>query len=77
MLNTTFYDYITAMELEPRIEVLDLGPAIDYLKSLSKKFIDTGDHQYMMEILMVIDEMDTPVLIDFVTGPNPEIEAKA
>ena len=77
MLNTTFYDYITAMEIEPRIEVLDLGPAIDYLKSLSKKFIDTGDHQYMMEILMVIDEMDTPVLVDFVTGTKPEIEAQA
>ena len=47
------------------MEILDLGPAIDYLKSLSSKFKETGDFEYMMEILLTIDEMDSPVLIDF------------
>ena len=53
------------MQTEPSMEILDLSPAIDYLKSLSSKFKETGDFEYMMEILLTIDEMDSPVLIDF------------
>ena len=44
--------------------ILDIAPEIDKLKSLSRKFRETGDHQYMMEILLIIDEIEIPMLID-------------
>ena len=36
--------------------ILDLAPTIDTLKSLSRKFRETGDHQYMMEILLIMKD---------------------
>ena len=65
------------METEPSMEILDLGPAIDYLKSLSNKFKETGDYEFMMEILLTIDEMDSPVLVDFFDDASPEIKVEA
>lgn len=52
------------METVQPENILDLAPAIDTLKSLSRKFRETGDHQYMMEILLIIDEIEIPMLID-------------
>ena len=52
------------METNPSIDILDLAPAIDNLKSLSCKFRESGDFEYMMEILLIIDEIESPMLID-------------
>ena len=52
------------MEQQYEVEILDLGPAIDTLKSLANKFRESGDYIHMMEILLIIDEMDSPVLVD-------------
>ena len=52
------------METNPSIDILDLAPAIDNLKSLSSKFRESGDFEYMMEILLIIDEIESPMLID-------------
>jgi hypothetical protein len=52
------------METVQPENILNLAPAIDTLKSLSRKFRETGDHQYMMEILLIIDEIEIPMLID-------------
>ena len=52
------------MESMQSNNILDLAPTIDTLKSLSRKFRETGDHQYMMEILLIIDEIEIPMLID-------------
>lgn len=56
--------YIWGMEQQYEVEILDLGPAIDTLKSLANKFRESGDYMYMMEILLIIDEMDSPLLVD-------------
>lgn len=71
-----FYVYST-MDLTPHMEVLELGPAIDALKSLSSKFRETGDYEYMMEILLIIDEIESPMLIDFFDMDVPDIKVKA
>ena len=63
------------MEINPRIEMLDLGPAIDTLKTLSYKFRETGDHMYMMEILVLIDELESPVLIELLEPDFIKAEA--
>lgn len=65
------------METNPSIEILDLGPAIDNLKSLSSKFRETGDYEYMMEILLIIDDIESPMLVDFFDMDMPDIDAKA
>ena len=65
------------MEMTPSIEILDLGPAIDNLKSLSSKFRETGDYEYMMEILLIIDDIESPMLVDFFDMDMPDIDAKA
>jgi|TARA_R110000787_G_scaffold121540_1_gene232381 hypothetical protein len=65
------------MEMTPSIEILDLGPAIDNLKSLSSKFRETGDYEYMMEILLIIDEIESPMLVDFFDIDIPDVKAKA
>ena len=54
------------METNPSIDILDLGPAIDTLKSLACKFRESGDYAYMMEILLLIDEIESPVLIELI-----------
>ena len=69
--------YIPTMEMTPSIEILDLGPAIDNLKSLSCKFRETGDYEYMMEILLIIDEIESPMLVDFFDIDVPDVKAKA
>ena len=48
--------------------ILDLGPSIDELKSLSDKFKETGDFHYMTEILLIIEEIESPMLIDTFNG---------
>jgi len=63
------------METNPSIEVLDLGPAIDTLKSLACKFRESGDYMYMMEILLLIDEIETKVLIELIEPCNLQAEA--
>jgi len=65
------------MEMTPSIEILDLGPAIDNLKSLSSKFRETGDYAYMMEILLIIDDMESPMLVDFFDIDIPNVKATA
>ena len=69
--------YIPTMEMTPSIEILDLGPAIDNLKSLSCKFRETGDYEYMMEILLIIDEIESPMLVDCFDIDIPDVKAKA
>ena len=54
------------METNPSMDILDIGPAIDTLKSLSCKFRETGDYAFMMEILLIIDEIESPVLIELI-----------
>tara|TARA_R110000824_G_scaffold131638_1_gene293821 strand:+ start:134 stop:325 length:192 start_codon:yes stop_codon:yes gene_type:complete len=54
------------METNPSIDILDLGPAIDTLKSLACKFRESGDYAYMMEILLIIDEIESPILIELI-----------
>jgi|TARA_R110002124_G_scaffold219193_1_gene385099 hypothetical protein len=63
------------METNPSIDILDLGPAIDTLKSLSCKFRETGDYMYMMEILLLIDEIESPVLIELLEPDFIKAEA--
>ena len=46
------------MEMNPSMEILDLGPAIDTLKSLACKFRESGDYMYMMEILLLIELLE-------------------
>ena len=77
MFKKVIYAYIQAMETNPSIEILDLGPAIDNLKSLSSKFRETGDYEYMMEILLIIDDIESPMLVDFFDMDMPDIDAKA
>jgi hypothetical protein len=63
------------METNPSIDILDLGPAIDTLKSLACKFRESGDYAYMMEILLLIDEIESPVLIELIEPGNFQAEA--
>tara|TARA_R100001244_G_scaffold76411_3_gene60697 strand:- start:315 stop:548 length:234 start_codon:yes stop_codon:yes gene_type:complete len=77
LFKKVIYAYIQAMETNPSIEILDLGPAIDNLKSLSSKFRETGDYEYMMEILLIIDDIESPMLVDFFDMDMPDIDAKA
>ena len=65
------------MEMTPSIEILDLGPAIDNLKALSCNFRETGDYEDMMEILLIIDEIESPMLVDFFDIDIPDVKAKA
>jgi len=65
------------MDLTTHMEELELGPAIDALKSLSSKFRETGDYEYMMEILLIIDEIESPMLVDFFNIDMPDVKAKA
>jgi len=77
LFKKVIYAYIQTMETNPSIEILDLGPAIDNLKSLSSKFRETGDYEYMMEILLIIDDIESPMLVDFFDMDMPDIDAKA
>ena len=63
------------METNPSIDILDLGPAIDTLKSLSCKFREPGDYMYMMEILLIIDEIESPILIELIEPTFIKAEA--
>jgi len=63
------------METNPSIDILDLGPAIDTLKSLACKFRESGDYAYMMEILLLIDEIESPVLIELIEPTFIKAEA--
>ena len=63
------------METSPSIDILDLGPAIDTLKSLACKFRESGDYMYMMEILLLIDEIESPVLIELLEPDFIKAEA--
>jgi hypothetical protein len=63
------------METNPSIDILDLGPAIDTLKSLACKFRESGDYVYMMEILLLIDEIESPVLIELLEPDCIKAEA--
>ena len=42
---------------------LELGPSIEILKDLSDKFKDSGDYKYIMQMLVIIDDLDIPVLM--------------
>jgi len=77
LFKKVIYAYIHTMETNPSMEILDLGPAIDSLKSLSSKFRETGDYEYMMEILLIIDDMESPMLVDFFDIDIPDVKAKA
>tara|TARA_Y100001937_G_scaffold76332_1_gene103672 strand:- start:3507 stop:3695 length:189 start_codon:yes stop_codon:yes gene_type:complete len=56
------------MENSSPNSILDLGPTIDELKALSDKFKETGDFHYMTEILLIIEEIEMPLLIDTFDG---------
>ena len=59
------------------MEALSLGPAIDTLKSLCSKFKETGDYGYMTEILLLIDEIESPTLISFDDLELPDFKITA
>ena len=42
---------------------LELGPSIEILKDLSDKFKTSGDYKYIMQMLVIIDDLDVPVLM--------------
>ena len=42
---------------------LELGPSIEILKDLSDKLKDSGDYKYIMQMLVIIDDMDIPILM--------------
>jgi len=44
---------------------LTLGDQIELLKVLAEKFKDTGDFVFVSEILVLIDDIDTPDMINF------------
>ena len=67
--------YIWGMEQRYEVEIFDLGPAIDTLKSLANKFRESGDYMYMMEILLLIDEIESPVLIELLEPDFIKAEA--
>ena len=62
------------MESNAAKGIFDIAPAIDELKSLTSKFKETGDFHYMTEILLIIEEIELPLLIDTF---DPEFTAEA
>ena len=42
---------------------LELGPSIEILKDLSDKFKTSGDYKYIMQMLIIIDDLDIPILM--------------
>tara|TARA_R110000744_G_scaffold181079_3_gene300124 strand:- start:6218 stop:6400 length:183 start_codon:yes stop_codon:yes gene_type:complete len=60
------------MELRDYDCSLELGPSIEILKDLSDKFKSSGDYKYVMQMMIIIDEMDIPVLL---YTSNTEAEA--
>jgi len=40
-----------------------LGPSIEILKDLSDKFKSSGDYKYIMQMLVIIDDLDVPILM--------------
>ena len=51
---------------------LELGPSIEILKDLSDKFKTSGDYKYIMQMLIIIDDLDIPILMY-----DTDIEAEA
>ena len=51
------------MELYDCERSLELGPSIEILKDLSDKFKTSGDYKYIMQMLVIIDDLDVPVLL--------------
>mgnify|MGYP003153683382 FL=1 len=51
------------MDLYDYERSLELGPSIEILKDLSDKFKSSGDYKYVMQMMIIIDEMDIPVLL--------------
>ena len=51
------------MDLYDYEQSLELGPSIEILKDLSDKFKSSGDYKYIMQMLVIIDDMDIPVLM--------------
>ena len=51
------------MDLYDCEQSLELGPSIEILKDLSDKFKTSGDYKYIMQMLVIIDDLDIPVLM--------------
>ena len=51
------------MELYDCERSLELGPSIEILKDLSDKFKVSGDYKYIMQMLVIIDDLDIPILM--------------
>ena len=51
------------MDLYDCEQSLELGPSIEILKDLSDKLKDSGDYKYIMQMLVIIDDLDIPVLM--------------
>ena len=51
------------MDLYDCEQSLELGPSIEILKDLSDKFKDSGDYKYIMQMLVIIDDLDIPELM--------------
>ena len=51
------------MDLYDCEQSLELGPSIEILKDLSDKFKSSGDYKYIMQMLVIIDDLDIPVLM--------------
>ena len=51
------------MDLYDCEQSLELGPSIEILKDLSDRFKSSGDYKYIMQMLVIIDDMDVPILM--------------
>ena len=51
------------MDLYDYEQSLELGPSIEILKDLSDKFKLSGDYKYIMQMLVIIDDLDIPMLM--------------
>jgi len=60
------------MDLYDCEQSLELGPSIEILKDLSDRFKSSGDYKYIMQMLVIIDDLDIPVLMY-----TADIEAEA
>ena len=64
MIDKIVVSYLySIMDLFDYERSLELGPSIEILKDLSDKFKSSGDYKYIMQMLIIIDDLDIPVLL--------------
>ena len=64
MIDKIVVSYLySIMDLFDYERSLELGPSIEILKDLSDKLKSSGDYKYIMQMLIIIDDLDIPVLL--------------